>query len=236
MSRFGRWFLRRWFVGVFAIIGVVWVITEVAWLAGAKSITFGNRYGPPATIDFMREHDRPVLALGDGVGLRLRLDGDSIDGSIERYKPGPPVLCLVCGYHTSDGGVAPGITHRDGDWFYRAPRDESKSREAHEGRPESRAYILTIAYNRATGERVQVGADDSLDQQTKVLAQKGLVVTAEHGMGLDDLVDLQSLSVMSEGCAIFNLAFVAATLLWLLFGGLAAGIVRMRRRRSANRG
>lgn len=230
MAAFSRWFLRHWFVGVFAIIGGVWLLAEVAWLTGAEGITFGNRYGPPATIDFMREQDRPVVALADGVGLELDMGGEELRGAVVRYRPGPPILCLVCGYHDRAGGIAHGITQRDGDWFYREPSDNSHNREAHEGRQESRDYILTIAYDRATGERVQVGADDTLEQQTAVLAGKGLEVSPEHRLGAASLTDLKSLSVMSEGCMIFNVAFVAAMLLWLVVGGIAALVTRRVRR------
>ncbi|MFT7624615.1 MAG: hypothetical protein ACI9WU_003803, partial [Myxococcota bacterium] len=134
--------------GVFAIIGVLWTATNVAWLAGAEGVTVGNRYGPPATLDFMRAHDRPTLAVGDHAGLELNTGLATVQGSLARYKSGPPVLCLICGYSSRAGGIATGIEYRDSEWFYRAPTDHSQNSEARKGRQESRDYILTIAYNR----------------------------------------------------------------------------------------
>lgn len=230
MQRFGRWFRKHWFVGVFLILAGTWIVVEIAWLAGADGITFGNRYGPPATLDFQRGHDLPTLAVGERVGLELDPDANPARGALVFVKPGPPVLCWICGYHSTDDGLASGIEYRANDWFYRAPRDESKSKEAHTGRQVSRDFILTIAYNRATEERVIVGPDDTIAQQTAALGERGLTIDSAHLLTADALSDLKTLSVMSEGCAVVNLGFVAAALLWLVFGGIPALVLERRRR------
>lgn len=236
MNALRRWFLAHWFSGVFAIIGGVWVVTIVAYAAGAEGISFRNRYtGQPATIDFMREHERPYLGLSDGVALGLDTAGPHIRGSIVRLEPGLPVIGWVCGSSDTAGGLAM-VTHRRGDWFYREPSDESKNHEAvHGKRPESRAYILTIAYDRSTGERVIVEPDLPVAAQAELLASRGLEVTDATRITLESLTDLPVASVQREGCAIFNLAFVAVSLLWLVLGGLALLVVRVVRSRRGAR-
>lgn len=228
-----RWFMRHWFVGVYAIIGGFWLVTTVAWLVGAERITVGTRYGPPATIDFMRRHDRPALSLSDDVALSLYAKAATLSGSLIRVKPGPPVLCWLCGFSVDDGGIAPNVAYRNGDWFFRAPVDNRRSKEAHEGRQESREFILTIAYNRATHDRVMVSADATLEEQSAELASRGLEATEAQQLTPATVGDLPTLSMTSEGCMIYNLAFIAAALLWLLVGGLPALWVARRRARRA---
>jgi hypothetical protein len=232
MNALRRWFLGHWFLGVFAIIGGIWVLTLVAYAAGAEGISFRNRYtGQPATIDFMREHERPYVGLADGVGLGLDTGGPQLRATIVKLEPGLPGLRWVCGSNDTAGGIAM-VTHRQGDWLYRAPSDESKNDEAVNGRrPESRAYILTLAYNRATGERVVVEPDTPVAAQAELLAARGLEVSDATRMTLESLTDLPVVSMQREGCVIFNAAFIAVTLLWLVIGGLALLLVRVIRAR-----
>ena len=233
MSTLRRWFLKHWFFGVFAIIGGIWLATTMAYLLGAKSITFGNRYGSDATIDFGREHDYPVVRLGKDVGLELNRSVPSLHGSIVNLKPGLPVLCWVCGATDKHGGVAM-VDYRQGDWFYRAPFDNSKNGEAHTGRPASREFILTIAYNRVTRERVMVGADASLPEQEQALTSRGLGLTDASKLSAATLKDLPDVSMMREGCLVVQLAFVAVALLWLVVGGLIALLTRLVRGRKGS--
>jgi len=232
MQALRRLFLQHWFGGVFVLLGAIWLVTTIAWLFGAQSISFGNRYGPRPTIDFMREHDRTVVGLGEGVGLELDEAGPVLHGSIVKLESGLPVLCWICGYHDTAGGIGM-VDYRRGDWFYREPRDESGSYEARQGRAESRDFILTLAYNRATGERVRVDVDATFDEQQQALAQRGLAVDEASRLALATIGDLPTVSMMREGCAIVQAAFVAAALLWLVCGGTAALIgwaIRRRRR------
>jgi hypothetical protein len=230
MQKLRRWFLHHWFGAVFVLLGGIWLATTVAYALGAKGISFANRYGPPATIDFGRKYDFPVVGLADGVGLELDAGGPALHGSIVKLETGLPVLCRICGYHDTAGGVGL-VDYRQGDWFFRAPRDESRSREAHEGRPESRDFILTIAYNRTTGERVRVDADATFAEQEQLLAQRGLVVGEGARLTPAALGDLPTVSMQREGCVIVQLAFVAVAVLWLVLGGLAALLIWAIRRR-----
>lgn len=230
MDAIRKWFLRHWFAGVFLIIGAVWVITTVAYVSGAKNITFANRYGKPATIEFMRQYDHPAVGLGEGLGLELDERGPHLHGTVVKLEPGLPVFCLLCGANAAAGGLAR-VDFRQGDWFFRAPEDLSRNSEARNGRPQSRDFILTIAYNRATGERVLAGVDDSLGRQEQTLAGKGLAATGENRLTLESISDLPALSMQKEGCVIVQAAFVAAALLWLLLGGLSLVSVRLFRKK-----
>jgi hypothetical protein len=224
-----RWFRRHWFAGVFVIIAGVWTITLIAYAFGAGSVSFGNKFtGQRATIDFMRDNDHVVVGLADGVGLQLDHGGPPLHADIVRLKPGFPVLCWVCGQLDTAGGISM-VAYRQGDWFYRAPEDLSRNSEATHGlRAESRAFILTIAYNRANGERVQAGVD--VAAQTLALTSRGLAVTDAARISPETIRDLPVLSIQREGCLIFNVAFVSVVLLWLVFGGLAWLLVRFLRR------
>ncbi len=230
MKKLRQWFLHHWFGGVFAILGSIWLATTVAYALGAKSITFGNRYGTDATIEFGREHDRPVLGLADGVGLELDAEGPALHGTIVKLEAGLPVLCWICGDQDTAGGVGR-VDYRQGDWFFRVPRDESLNRALQEERSEWRDFVLTIAYNRATGERVKVDAQASFAEQEQVLAQRGLVVGKAAQLRPESLSDLPAVSMQREGCVIVQAAFVASFLLWLVLGGLAALVVWAVRRR-----
>lgn len=122
------------------------------------------------------------------------------------------------------------VDYRRGDWFYRAPVDRSNDREAREGRPESRAFINTIAYNRATGERVVVEASAGVAAQERALSNRGLPADDVSRLSLESLGDLGTVSMMREGCVIVQAAFLAAAALWLVLGGLAVLLVHLVRR------
>jgi hypothetical protein len=234
LARIRRQFLGHWFVGVFAIIAVIWVITLVAYALGFKGVSFRNKFtGQDATIDFMRQHDRVFLQLADDVGLELNPGGPHLSGTIVKLSSGLPGLCWVCGDHETAGGIAI-VDYRLGDWLFRAPFDNSKNSEVEHGRPESRAFILTIAYDRASGERVQVAPTADLAAQQLALSTRGLVPSDAARIDPENLADLPVVSMQREGCVIFNMAFVAVTLLWLVLGRLAlllVRVVRARRRR-----
>lgn len=234
LDRVRRWFLRHWFAGVFAIIGGLWLVTTIAYALGMSGISVGNRYtGQRATIDFQRGYDHPVLALADGVGLEI----DHGHGSVIAVKPGLPIVCWVCGDLARGGGI--GLAdHRQGDWFFRAPRDESHNDEALHGREASRAFILTLAYNRATGERVRVLATTSLADQAALLAARGLDPGPGTALAPANLADLPELSMQREGCLVVQLAFVGVVILWTALGGLGlvgAWLVRRVRRSGQGR-
>ncbi len=230
LARIRRWFIAHWFKGVFAIIAVIWLVTLGAYALGFRSVSFGNKYtGQRATIDFMREHDHTVLALTDDIGLQLE-SGGQLHGAIVKLTAGLPGLCWICGSHETAGGIAI-VGYRQGDWLFRAPEDLTKNSEALHGRPESRAFITTLAFDRATGERVQLDATAGVDAQAAALSARGLVVSERTRLTPDALADLPAVSMQREGCVIFNAAFVAVCVLWLVFGGLAMLLVRVVRRR-----
>ncbi len=222
-------FRRHWILGVFLILAVVWAITLGAYYFGADRVSFHNKFtGQDATIDFMRKYDRPVVELAENVGLELDKDAPALRGEIVKLESAPIGLCWVCGRNDLAGGIAM-VEYRSGDWLYRAPFDDTSNGEALHGRPESRDYILTVAYNRATGERVIAGPD--MPSQAAALAAHGLAVADRAHLSPATIVDLSPVSMMREGCMIFNLAFVAAAILWLVLGGSAALIVSWLRRR-----
>lgn len=221
-------FRRRWFSGVFVIILGVWVATGLAYAFGARGITFSNPYGEDATIDFMRQYDHEVLGLGEDLGLELHNSG----GSIVRLEDGLPVLCWICG-DRDQAGMLGLVQFRAGDWFYRAPDEHRLVKDLGALRAETREAMLTLAYNRATGERVMVGERADAAEQAALLAARGLSLAAEARLGPSTLGDLARVSMQREGCVIVNLAFVAAMLLWLVVGGLAWSLVRVLRGRRA---
>jgi hypothetical protein len=224
-----RWFLAHWFAGVFAILAVVWAITLVAYVLGAPGVSFRNRYtGQDATIDFDRKYDHTIVELSDQVGLQLDTRGPTLHAVVVALRPGIPVLCWVCGSLETAGGIAI-VEYRQGDWLFRAPEDLVHNDQVLHGRAESRAFVLTIAYNRATHERVVGDAD--LAAQTAVLAARGLAVSERTRLTATAVADLAPLSIQREGCIIFNAAFIAVAILWLVLGGVAVLIARLLRRR-----
>ena len=229
-----RWFLQHWFGGMFVIIGAVWVITSVAYYFGAQSITFPNRYGTRPTIDFMREHDQPVVALREGVGLELHTGGSHLSGSIVLLTDGLPVLCWICGTYDTHGGISQ-VAFRTGDWFYRAP-DDHRLVDLRSLPAAVRDAFRTVAYNRATGERVMLRDDAGTDEQAAALASRGLAMTEANRLRLETIADLPPVSMMREGCVIFQLAFAAVVALWFVVGGLAWILVRLFRRLRVKRG
>jgi hypothetical protein len=242
MHRLRTWFLAHWFAGVFAIIGVLWVAALVAYFSGARGISFGNRYtGRRATIDFGRQHERTVLGLRDDAGLELRDTPQGLRGTVVALKPGIPVVGAICGAHQLNGGIAV-VEWRQGDWFFRRPVDphqiivgSSGHREEQHGakRTAFQTFMMTVAYNRATGERVVVDADEGKDAQEKALTKRGLEFTKATRLTPELVKDLSSTSLSREGCLVFNAAFMAAGLLWLLVGGLAVVVVAAVKRRRA---
>ncbi|NMB76642.1 MAG: hypothetical protein GYA21_16120 [Myxococcales bacterium] len=230
MDRLRRLFTRHWFAGVFVIIGIVWLLTTIAYFSGAQSITFPNRYGKRPTIDFSRKYDFPVVDLGRDVGLMIDNGGQQLQGSILKLKEGVPILCWLCGERRNAGHIGRAAFRKD-DWFFRAPRDESRNTEARRGRPESRDFILTIAYNRATGERLRVEVDQSVEEQARLLADKGLFATEDTMLTQESLADLPPVSMLREGCAVVQLAFAACSILWFVLGGLMWSLVKVFKRR-----
>jgi hypothetical protein len=228
-----RWFIGHWFWGVVIIIAGVWLATNVAYALGARSITFSNRYGADATIEFMREHERTVVSLGPGVGLQLEAGGAQLHGMIVRLTPGLPVVCWICGRFDTNGSLGQ-VDFRAGDWLYRAP-DDHHLVQLDGLRAETRDAFCTVAYNRTTGERVMLPAQAGVQEQEAALRAHGLVPGEAARLSPAAIGDLAVVSMMSEGCVIFELAFVATTLLWFVFGGLTWVVVRTVRRARAPR-
>lgn len=230
MVGFRVWFRHHWFVGVLVILGGVWLVTTLAYLLGAQSISFGNRYGRHATIDFQREHDHLVVGLQDGVGLQVDTGALQLMGSVIALKNGIPGLCWVCGSRTRAEGICR-VEYRQGDWFYRSPTDLSNNSEVLRGRPQSRDFMRTLAFNRATNERLLVEANTSLTDQGRLLNERGLTRADRARLSPETLADLSEVSMQREGCVVVQLAFAACTLLWLLLGGsvaLVAGRLKQR--------
>lgn len=227
-----RWLLAHWFTFILALVVALWVITATAYYLGFSGLRFRNRFtGQDAVIDFMRKYDRPVVELGPDVGLELDQRGTGLHAAIVRLEDAPFFLCWVCGRKQLHGGIAM-VDYRQGDWLYRAPEDLSTNSEATRGRRrESREYIRTVAYNRATGERL-IGEID-VASQARLLAEKGLAPTDATRLSPAALADLAPASMMREGCMVFNLAYIAVLLLWLVIAGPLALLARRRRRRSA---
>ncbi len=216
-----RWLVAHWFGAVALLIGGLWITTLIAYAAGADGVRFGNRFtGQRATLDFMRRHDQPVLGLRPGAGLSLYAGAraDVIGGTVVRLRPAPPVLCRVCGELQLGGGLAI-VSHRAGDWLYRAPTD----------RPPPHAPAL--AYHRGTGEIVAGGGGAAAE--AAALAERGLVVSEAASLRRDGVADLTTVSMLREGCMIFNAAYLLLLLLWLVVGGGALLIGRLVRLRAA---
>lgn len=215
-----RWLVAHWFGAVALLIGGLWIATLIAYAVGAEGISVGSRRtGQRATLDFMRRHDQPVLGLRPGVGLSLYAGAraDVVGGTVVRLRPAPPVLCWVCGDQQLAGGLAI-VSHRAGDWLYRAPTD----------RPPTHAPAL--AYHRGTGELLPGGAGAAAE--AAVLAGRGLIVSEATRLRRDGVADLTTVSMLREGCVIFNAAYVLLLLLWLVVGGGALLIGRLVRRRA----
>ena len=237
-GRLSAWYRRRWFVAVLATIALLWFVTTVAYGFGAGGITFGSRVtGNRARIDFQRAHDRPVLDLAAGVGLQLDGVGGGLRGTVVTLRPGLPlVFCWLCGRDRTAGAIAD-VEHRAGDWLYRAPADLARQladMERAGGSPrwrtQRRAMISTLAYNRATGERLEVAATATADDQARELAARGLVTSELTRLSVVTLADLRAAPMQREGCVVVQAAFIAAALLWLVLGGLALGLVTLTRR------
>ncbi|MBK9036500.1 MAG: hypothetical protein IPL61_35510 [Myxococcales bacterium] len=236
-ARLRRRFLHHWFVGVFAIIGGLWLVTTLAYALGAGGISFGNRYtGQRARIDFQRGHDVPVLALGHDAGLVLH-GGPTPRGTVVKLRPGLPlVFCWACGRDEAAGAIAD-VEFRQGTWWYRAPVDVAAELAAlpraggsARWRAARTEIILTVAYDQATGARRQVAPTATVEDQARALAELGLRTDAAARLSEDGLADLPRASMQREGCVIVHLAFVAVVLLWLVVGGVALALVALVRR------
>jgi hypothetical protein len=237
MRALGRWFLTHWFGGVLALVLILWASTVVAYRLGAEGVSFGNRYTPtrPATLDFRRDRDAPVVWLGEGVGLELSAGGGTVRGTVVRLAASPWGLCWVCGEYVLDGGIAM-VAYRNGDWLYREPRDLTRSNAATRSRGvEARDFIQTLAYNLVTGERVIVDARAGIEAQQRELTARGLVVADTNRLGPETLAELSSVSMMYEGCAIVNAAFIIVVLLWTVLAGAWALFARRRSSRARRR-
>lgn len=236
MHALRRWLFEHWLLGALAILGGLWLLTALAYVSGLVGFTVVERHGRErVAIDFMRRHERPYVGLTEGVGLELDAGGTSLRGTIVRLEPSASVLAFVCGRNVPEGELGI-VTHRQGDWFFRAPSDESSHGEAVSLGPEARASLLTLAYDRGTGERVVVEPDTPVAAQHALLAARGLAVSDATRLDVKSLADLSEVSVLREGCVIFNGAFAALAALWLALGGLVlllGWIVDRRRGRRA---
>ncbi|MEZ4404802.1 MAG: hypothetical protein R3B06_32740 [Kofleriaceae bacterium] len=239
--RVRRQFLHHWFAGVFVIIVGLWLVTTVAYALGADGVSVGNRYtGQRARIDFQREHDHPVLALGHDAGLVVYPGAPGVAparGVVVKLRPGLPlVFCWLCGEFETDGGLAD-VEYRHGTWLYRAPIDvpAELAKLATQGgsrrwQASRREVLLTVAYDLSTGARRQVAAAATQDDQAQVLTELALPVAEAARLSPTTLADLRGASMQREGCVIVHAAFVAAVLLWGVVGGLALALITLVRR------
>jgi len=116
--------------------------------------------------------------------------------------------------------------------LYRAP-DDHHLVQLDGLRAETRDAFCTVAYNRATGERVMLPPQAGVAEQEAALRAHGLAPNDAARLSPGAIGDLATVSMMSEGCVIFELAFVATTLLWFVCGGLGWVVVRTVRRARA---
>lgn len=227
-----KWLWARWYLAIALLLLVLWLGVLVAYRLGAEGISVRSRSGQTVNLDFGRQHDHTWVAVGPGVGLELDAYNKQLHGTIARVKPGIPGLCWVCGDNVPAGGLAM-VKYRQGDWYFKAPQDYRNNSEATRGRrPASRAYILTIAYNVATNERVIVAADATVEAQATELRNRGLTASVANLLTLDPAWHV--LSMQREGCVIFNAAFVVLALLLALIA-VPVELLRARWRRQAER-
>lgn len=223
-----HWLVARWYRLIALLLALMWVGVLVAYRLGAQGVSVRSQSGQTVNLDFGREHDQPWVGVGPSVGMELNVYNQRLHGSIAKMKAGLPLLCWVCGDNVPAGGLAM-VTHRQGDWYFKAPADYSKNSEAVRGRRQaSRDYILTIAFNVVTHERVIVAATSTLAAQTAELGRRGLTASDPNLLALD--TTWQGLSMQREGCVVFNAAFVIAGLLLLMIA-VPVELLRSHRRR-----
>ena len=223
-----HWLLARWYRLIALLLVLMWLGVLIAYRLGAQGFSVRSQSGQTVNLDFGREHDQPWVGVGSGVGMELNVYNQRLHGSIAKTKAGLPLLCWVCGDNVPAGGLAM-VTHRQGDWYFKAPADYSKNSEAMHGRRQaSRDYILTIAFNVVTHDRVIVAATSTLAAQTTELRTRGLTASDANLLTLD--AAWQGLSMQREGCVVFNAAFVFAGLLLLVIA-VPIELLRSRRRR-----
>ena len=228
VKRLLHWIMAHWYRWIALLLLLMWVGVLVAYRLGAQGISVRSRSGQQVDLDFGREHDRPWVGVGPGVGMELNIYGDALHGTVAKLKPGLPLLCWVCGDNVPAGSLAM-VTHRQGDWYFKAPADYSKNSEAVHGRRlVSREYILTLAYNVTTRERVIVAATSTVQAQQAELSQRGLSASEPNLLQVDSA--WQALSMQREGCVVFNAAFVALYLLLVLIA-VPIELLRSRARR-----
>lgn len=228
-------FRRHWFIGLLLLLLGVWAVFGLAYLSGADGVTVRARGGQSVTLDFMRDQENPVvLGLAESVGLELETDGSTgappgeLSGVLIELEPVPLFMC-ACGAKWTPTSIAI-VDYRQGDWFFRAPKDLGSRGSFESGSESWRTAKLTLAYNAITGERVLQDFEDTLERQQSLLTEHGFVPSDELRLDVERLTDLKLVSMQSERCMIYFGAFLASLLLWLLIGGPIALIQRRNRR------
>ncbi len=223
-----HWLVARWYRWIALLLLLLWIAVLVAYRLGAQGFSVSSRSGQTVNLDFGREHDRQWVRVGPGEGMELNVYGAALHGSVAKLKPGLPVLCWVCGDNVAADPLV-SATHRQGDWYFKAPEDFSKNSEATHGlRQVSRDYILTLAYNVATRERVIVAATSTPQAQQAELAARGLSASVANLLKVD--ATWRGLSMQREGCVVFNVAFIALALLLVMIA-VPVELLRSRFRR-----
>jgi len=215
---------RSTFLAVFVLVLILWGAITLFYHLGASGVDFGG-----TTASFDREHDRKVLRIREGVGIAIHTD----DPQRARFdlmsvtRASFP-FCPLCGTYTTDGAVVLDAAFHQGDWFYRAPYDGPLAPGAR------RENLRGLAYNRATGQRVEAADGASASEQRKQLDALHLDAADPHRITPQSLAGMPALAMVQESCLVFNAAFLFVTGLWMLIG-LVSWLVRRARTRPAAR-
>jgi hypothetical protein len=232
LRKVGTWFKRHWFVGVLAIVAVLWLVVGIAYSRGVTEFSVRSRSGQAVEMDFSRDLEVGYLSLERDAVLEIETrPGTPLRSSIYLTGPTPVPLCWLCGSRDTTSAIAQ-VEFRSGPWFFRSPIESWPSGlETWAERP--RDAYRALAYDSATGARVLAVIGDSVEEQLRLLAESGLAPAESARLSPATLADLETASVMREGCMVIHGAFIAAFGLWIVGGGpFALASVRRRRARS----
>lgn len=204
---------------LFPIPFALWLIVTVAWFVGADGFAIRSTSGQVVNLDFNRKYDHAARLLAPGLSL-----SDDADGDVMRIKPAWIPYCWLCGTHLHDGLVMQGATFRRGPWVYRTPKPDPNF----EGWTNARgiAAALVLAYDLDTGEVLSATRGSSVEERRVQLESKGLFL---DDASLLDRSKLPPVSMLSEGCAIFQSAFFIVLPLWSLGFGVVWLVKRRRK-------
>jgi len=203
---------------LFPIPFVLWAVVTIAWFVGLNRVSFFvPNTGQRADIDFNRKYDHTAVALRPDVVL---LD----DAQLETVKPAWIPWCWLCGRNLRDQPLMPAATHRAGPWVYRAAQVDPNFTGWTNQRGIEAA--LTFAFNLDTRERLLVERGSSVEVRAAQLAERGLLVDDTHRLVR---AEFEPASMLSEGCAIVQTAFLIFLSAWSLVFGVVA-LVRRRQK------